>query len=87
MSFEPPKIVKDLHEFSISIFHLGRSIPKHLRPSLASRMENMMLDALLEVRRFALLGVKLKPLSVQKILDCTVAAFVFSCKVKLRSAA
>ena len=58
-----PKIVKDLNSLTLAIFRLSKSLPKHLRPTIASRVENLCLDSLLAVRQFALSGVAMAALS------------------------
>ena len=64
-----PKIVKDLNSLTLAIFRLSKSLPKHLRPTIASRVENLCLDSLLAVRRFALSGVAIKMTTRHQIHD------------------
>ncbi len=49
-----PKVVSDLNSLALTIFDVSKKIPKHWRPSLGRKLENLALDSLLATKRFAM---------------------------------
>ena len=69
MSPSTPKIVKDLHQFNLAVFRLGKSLPKHLRPTLAGRLESQSIEALLSIKQFAMIPAAEKPAAIGKVFS------------------
>ena len=47
-------MVSDLRQFTVALFKMSSGLPKHLRPTVAGRIEQHSLDAWLGARHFAL---------------------------------
>ena len=45
MSLREPKVVSDLRQLTVAVFKMSRGLPKHLRPTVAGRIEQHSLDA------------------------------------------
>jgi hypothetical protein len=67
MSPSTPKIVKDLHQFNLAVFRMGKALPKHMRPTLAGRLEARSMDALLSIKQFAMVAAESKPAAMGKV--------------------
>ena len=47
----PPKAFSDCYQLSIQVFHRTKNYPKHLRPTLAKKLEESTIRALLEIKK------------------------------------
>jgi len=53
LSLREPKVVSDLRQLTVALFKMIRGLPKHLRPTVAGRIEQHSLDAWLVTRSCA----------------------------------
>lgn len=83
LSVKEPKIVCDLRQLTTAVFTMSRGLPKHLRPTIASRIERHCLDAWLGTREFVLLAGPAKPECAHQIRSAIAAVDVVGCLLEL----
>ena len=83
MSLREPKVVSDLRQLTVAVFKMSRGLPKHLRPTVAGRIEQHSLDAWLGTRHFALTAGVLKSKHVGLLDQALGSIETISCLLEL----